>query len=152
MMLCFQSYFLRNAYSADWRFNPELVSNQSPKEIVLMAVREKLLDHLRMKLPYQVSLFLKDWEVDERGTLRLTVRVKCPRKGAMVSFYVCPKFFFIFKLNEFETWVLIGLFSYLQKHVMGENGGRIREIAYEAGQEMMNTFRCEVLLKLIVSY
>jgi GTPase Era involved in 16S rRNA processing len=42
--------------------------------------------------------------------------------------------------------------SFLQRHVMGESGNRIREIAYEAGQEMMNTFRCEVLLKLIVCY
>ena len=40
----------------------------------------------------------------------------------------------------------------LQKHVVGQNGNRIREIAYEAGQEMMNFFRCEVLLKLVVNY
>ncbi|OQV16211.1 GTPase Era, mitochondrial [Hypsibius exemplaris] len=114
-----KSYFLRSAYSANWKYNPELVSNQSPKEIVLLAVREKLLEHLRMKLPYQIELFLKEWQIDEKGVLRLCVRVKCPRPGAM-------------------------------KIVMGEGANRIRAIAYEAGQEMMNTFRCEVLLKLVV--
>ncbi|GAV02026.1 hypothetical protein RvY_12640 [Ramazzottius varieornatus] len=116
-----KKYLMKNAYSADWRFNPELVSNQSPKEMVLMAVREKLLEHLRTKLPYQMELFLSAWEVDEKGTLRLTVQIKCPRKGAM-------------------------------RHVVGQNGNRVREIAYEAGQEMMNFFRCEVLLKLVVNY
>ncbi|XP_055346645.1 GTPase Era, mitochondrial-like [Paramacrobiotus metropolitanus] len=116
-----KSYLMKTAHAAEWRFNPELVSNQSPREIVLMAVREKLLEHLRFQLPYQVELFLKEWQVDDRGTLRLSVQVKCPKKSDM-------------------------------KYVVGENGRRIREIAYEAGQEMMNTFRCEVLLRLIVTF
>ena len=88
MYFCFQKYLIKNAYSADWRFNPELVSNQSPKEMVLMAVREKLLEHLKMNLPYQMELFLSEWEVDEKGTLRLTVQLKCPKKGAMVSCFI----------------------------------------------------------------
>lgn len=50
-----------------------------------MAVREKLLDHLRMKLPYQIELFMQEWSIDDRGTLRITVKLKCPREGAMVG-------------------------------------------------------------------
>uniref|UniRef100_T1JLS8 Uncharacterized protein n=1 Tax=Strigamia maritima TaxID=126957 RepID=T1JLS8_STRMM len=47
-----QEYILERTKSSPWFFSSSLVTGQSPSEIVLMAVREKLLDNLPRSIPY----------------------------------------------------------------------------------------------------
>ena len=46
-----------------WIFDERVLTDQNPKEIVLMTVREKLLDHVAEDVPYNVKLSIMDWKV-----------------------------------------------------------------------------------------
>uniref|UniRef100_T1J5D7 GTPase Era, mitochondrial n=1 Tax=Strigamia maritima TaxID=126957 RepID=T1J5D7_STRMM len=114
-----KKYILECAKPGLWVHPSSLVTDQSPSEIVLMAVREKLLDNLPRSIPYDLKLDVEMFEVDENGVLRIVVLVKCPLEGMM-------------------------------EYVIGGNGCTIARIAEDAKQELMNTFRCELSLKLMV--
>jgi len=112
-------YIMNCAKSGRWLYPASLVTDQSPTEITLMAIKEKLLDHLPSAIPYSLDLKIEMWEVDQHGVLRIIVLVFCPRMSMM-------------------------------KFVIGGGGKTVSQIADEARQELMNTFRCEVSLKLII--
>ena len=46
-----------------WIFDERVLTDQNPKEIVLMTVREKLLDYVPEDVPYNVKLSIMDWKV-----------------------------------------------------------------------------------------
>lgn len=118
----FRTFLIDNARQQPWLFDPHIVTDQTPSEIVKLAVREKMLEHVRHKIPYQTDVRIKEWYVDHsKGTIRCSVELIAPRSGAV-------------------------------RYFIGPGAARIRQIAHEAGQELMNAFRCEVLLKVVVTH
>jgi len=114
-----KSYLLQKAVPQQWTHHPAIVTDQPPYEIAVMAVREKLMDHLPKEIPYILKPVVQMWHVDDLGTLRIVMDISCPRKNLLTI-------------------------------LIGPGGKRVGRIAEEARQQLSNTFRCEVSLKLIV--
>ncbi|XP_025091780.1 GTPase Era, mitochondrial-like isoform X2 [Pomacea canaliculata] len=114
-----KDFLIKSAHPGDWDYHSSLVTTQNPQEVVLMCVREKLLEHLKDEVPYILDLDMVLWEVDKDGILNIIMNV--------IGF------------NKRHV-------GFLLRH----QGKTIQTIAQEAKQEMMNTFRCEIRLKLIV--
>ncbi|XP_076367300.1 GTPase Era, mitochondrial isoform X2 [Tachypleus tridentatus] len=76
-----RTYLLETARQAPWLYHCSTVTDQSPLEVVQMAVREKLLEYLPKEIPYNVNLEIEMWEIDDAGVLKVAMSVICPRRG-----------------------------------------------------------------------
>ncbi|XP_064612881.1 GTPase Era, mitochondrial-like [Liolophura sinensis] len=75
-----KDYMLGCAKPSDWLYHSSLVTDQHPQDIAKMCVWEKLLDHLREEIPYNLQLDVSYWEVDPSGRLKLAIDVSCWKK------------------------------------------------------------------------
>ncbi|KAK7073203.1 hypothetical protein SK128_003505 [Halocaridina rubra] len=116
-----KDYLLTSAKRAPWIFGSQVVTDQNPEEIALMAVREKFLDTFKEEIPYEVNFRIEHWDLTEADLLYISVKVGCKRQG-------------------------------LTGFIIGYRGQRVAAIAREAEQELRNTFRTEVKLRINVEY
>lgn len=115
-----RAFMISRAQPRSWMLHPGIVTDQTPSEIVKMVVREKILEHLHYSLPYRANISIKEW-VNDRAKNTIHLTV----------FVKSPQRGAI-------------------RHFVGTGAERIRSVCYDAGQELMNAFRCEVSLKVVV--
>lgn len=66
-----REYLLSRAVPRDWDFAPEMVTDQSPMEIVEECIRAQILARLNQELPYAVRQRNLGWTDLEDGSLRI---------------------------------------------------------------------------------
>jgi len=116
-------YLFSRAKPADWVFSRNMLTDQMPQEIAEMCVREKLLEHLPDEVPYELSLQTDFWEVDENDCLNVVMNIIPGQKWR--------------KKRHMSV-------------LFHNKGHYLKIISTEAIQEMMNSFQCEVKLRLNV--
>ncbi|XP_070205054.1 GTPase Era, mitochondrial-like isoform X2 [Littorina saxatilis] len=85
-----KDHLLQSAKPGDWDYHSSLVTSQDPRELVIMCVREKLLEHLRQEVPYKLKLDFEMWEVDEDGMFNIIMNVFTQNRRE-VSILLGPK-------------------------------------------------------------
>ncbi|KAF4524259.1 hypothetical protein B566_EDAN008807 [Ephemera danica] len=73
-----KEFMLTHAVPGGWVSLRNEFTDQRPREIAEMAVREKLLDHLPKEVPYNIKTKLEFWEKTESGMLCIVVIAECP--------------------------------------------------------------------------
>ena len=53
-----QNFLLNEAVPRNWVFHEGLITDQNPRDIALMTVRENLLEYLPNEIPYKINLVI----------------------------------------------------------------------------------------------
>lgn len=70
-----KSYFLVKAQPGEWQYHSGVLTDQSPEQICIDLIREKLLEHLPQEVPYSLTLTVELWHKGENGDLDISVRL-----------------------------------------------------------------------------
>jgi GTPase Era involved in 16S rRNA processing len=78
-------YLLSRARPGEWLFTRNMLTDQLPKDMAEMCVREKLLEHVSGEVPYQIGLETSFWEIDDHNVLNVIVSLIPGGKKANVK-------------------------------------------------------------------
>lgn len=70
-----KNYLFSCAKPGEWIFSRSLVTDQMPKDIAEMCVRERLLENFDNEVPYEVGIETAYWEVDENDCLNIVINL-----------------------------------------------------------------------------
>jgi len=112
------------ALPGPWSFDDQVLTDQNPKEIVLMTVREKLLDYVAEDVPYTLKLRITEWK-QHNLYLEIHVSIGFTAKGKA-------------KMKRDAMFLL------------GKKGEAIKRVGADARKALMDTFLCDISLKLHV--
>lgn len=70
-----KSYFLVKAKPGEWQYHSEVLTDQTPEQICINLIREKLLENLPQEVPYSLTQNIELWHEGENGDVDITVRL-----------------------------------------------------------------------------
>jgi hypothetical protein len=70
-----KQYLLTRAQPGPWQFSRSLATDQVPKDMAEMLIREKMLKYLPNEVPYQLGLETTFWEIDNNDILNIIVNI-----------------------------------------------------------------------------
>ncbi|KAI0983328.1 hypothetical protein GJ496_006219 [Pomphorhynchus laevis] len=118
-----KKYLLSRCKPAQWMFHRDIMTDQYPQDMALLLIREIMFEMLPQEIPYAIAMSVDKWYLDpDTDVLFITVRI-IPRK----------------KCYSRDVAAL------LKNH-----GEGVKAIANAAQDNLMETFRCDVCLKLNV--
>lgn len=86
-----KDYLIECAKPIDkWRYDPEFITDQSKKKLVLSILRGKLLDYLQHEIPYTLEYEIIVWHQNELGTQFVDIVIECS-KSHYASSVIGPK-------------------------------------------------------------
>lgn len=85
-----RDYLLESAQPGDWDYHSSLVTSQDPRELVTLCVKEKLLEHLRQEVPYNMETDIVLMEVDQDGILNVVMNI-IARNRRQVTILLGPR-------------------------------------------------------------
>ncbi|XP_054154228.1 GTPase Era, mitochondrial-like [Oppia nitens] len=84
-----RQYFLSKAPFHPWRYHRSQVTDQSPRDIIINAIKEKLLDLLPQEIPYKIDSVITMWHLDPTGNMFISLNLFCPKR--FQSLVIGPK-------------------------------------------------------------
>lgn len=70
-----KSYFMVAAKPGLWQYHSEVLTDQSPEEVCINIIREKLLEYLPQEVPYSMTQAVELWQDGENGELDISVKL-----------------------------------------------------------------------------
>ncbi|KFP23804.1 hypothetical protein N325_07491, partial [Colius striatus] len=78
-----KQYLLMQAKPGPWEFHSGVLTSQSPREICVNIIREKVLEYLPQEVPYGVTQVTEMWEEGPSGELLIVQNLLVSRKSHM---------------------------------------------------------------------
>uniref|UniRef100_A0AAR2JU18 GTPase Era, mitochondrial n=1 Tax=Pygocentrus nattereri TaxID=42514 RepID=A0AAR2JU18_PYGNA len=76
-------YLMVAAKPGPWHYHSDVLTDQSPEDICVNAVREKLLEYLPQEVPYTISQHIELWRETEDGKLDISVKLHVKKNSHM---------------------------------------------------------------------
>uniref|UniRef100_A0A3P9AJA5 GTPase Era, mitochondrial n=1 Tax=Esox lucius TaxID=8010 RepID=A0A3P9AJA5_ESOLU len=76
-------YFVVSAKLGSWEYHSGVLTDQTPEELCLSTVREKLLEYLPKEVPYTMTQSIDLWHDRENGELDIAVKLYVKKEGHM---------------------------------------------------------------------
>ncbi|XP_034033410.1 GTPase Era, mitochondrial [Thalassophryne amazonica] len=78
-----KNYLKRAAKPGAWQYHSQVLTDQTPEEVCLNTIREKLLEHLNQEVPYAITQSIQTWEQRETGELDICVELHIKKDSHM---------------------------------------------------------------------
>ncbi|XP_072519235.1 GTPase Era, mitochondrial [Salminus brasiliensis] len=82
-------YLMVAAKPGPWHYHSDVLTDQSPEDVCINAIRERLLEYLPQEVPYTISPHIELWREDEDGRLDISVKLHV-RKNSHMSMVIGP--------------------------------------------------------------
>ncbi|KAI4898568.1 hypothetical protein NFI96_025597 [Prochilodus magdalenae] len=82
-------YLMVTAKPGPWHYHSDVVTDQSPEDVCVNTVREKLLEYLPQEVPYTISQHIELWRETEDGKLDISVKLHV-KKNSHMSMVIGP--------------------------------------------------------------
>ncbi|KAL7834986.1 hypothetical protein SRHO_G00292330 [Serrasalmus rhombeus] len=76
-------YLMVAAKPGPWHYHSDVLTDQSPEDVCVNAVREKLLEYLPQEVPYTISQHIELWRETEDGKLDISVKLHVKKNSHM---------------------------------------------------------------------
>ncbi|KAL6099095.1 eral1 [Pungitius sinensis] len=70
-----KKYFMAGAKPGSWQYHSEVLTDQSPEEVLSNTIREKLLEYLPQEVPYSMTQSIELWQDGENSELDIWVKL-----------------------------------------------------------------------------
>lgn len=82
-------YLITAAKPGPWHYHSDVLTDQSPEDICINAIRERLLEYLPQEVPYTISQHIELWRETEDGKLDISVKLHV-KKNSHMSMVIGP--------------------------------------------------------------
>uniref|UniRef100_A0A8B9H3S8 GTPase Era, mitochondrial n=1 Tax=Astyanax mexicanus TaxID=7994 RepID=A0A8B9H3S8_ASTMX len=79
-----KTYLMTCAKPGPWHYHSDVLTDQSPQDVCVNAIREKLLEYLPLEVPYNISQHIELWRETEDGKLDISVKLHVKKNSHMV--------------------------------------------------------------------
>uniref|UniRef100_A0A3B1KIB6 GTPase Era, mitochondrial n=1 Tax=Astyanax mexicanus TaxID=7994 RepID=A0A3B1KIB6_ASTMX len=84
-----KTYLMTCAKPGPWHYHSDVLTDQSPQDVCVNAIREKLLEYLPLEVPYNISQHIELWRETEDGKLDISVKLHV-KKNSHMSMVIGP--------------------------------------------------------------
>ncbi|XP_076867776.1 GTPase Era, mitochondrial [Brachyhypopomus gauderio] len=76
-------YLMLGAKPGPWQYHSEVLTDQSPEDVCMNVVREKLLEYLPQEVPYTMTQHIELWRETENGELDIWIKLHVKKDSHM---------------------------------------------------------------------
>ncbi|XP_030648415.1 GTPase Era, mitochondrial isoform X2 [Chanos chanos] len=76
-------YLVVAAKPGPWQYHSDVLTDQTPEDVCINTVREKLLEYLPQEVPYTMTLHIEQWTETEQGELDISVKLHVKKDSHM---------------------------------------------------------------------
>ncbi|XP_066516064.1 GTPase Era, mitochondrial [Hoplias malabaricus] len=84
-----KTYLLEAAKPGPWHYHSDVLTDQTPEDVCINAIREKLLEYLPQEVPYTISQHIELLRETEDGKLDISVKLHV-KKNSHMSMVIGP--------------------------------------------------------------
>ncbi|XP_051531139.1 GTPase Era, mitochondrial-like [Myxocyprinus asiaticus] len=78
-----KKYLIEDAKPRQWQYHSELLTDQTPEDVCINTIREKLLEYLPQEVPYTMTQQIEIWKESEDGALDISIKLYVKKDSHM---------------------------------------------------------------------
>ncbi|XP_051971284.1 GTPase Era, mitochondrial [Xyrauchen texanus] len=104
-----KKYLIECAKPRLWQYHSEVLTDQTPEDVCINTIREKLLEHLPQEVPYTMTQQIEIWKVCEDGALEISIKLYV-KKDSHMKMVIGPGGQLISRINREAGIDLMNIF------------------------------------------